>query len=132
MNKSKRVSKIIRQKRIELGYSQPEVAKFLGMKNGQFISNIERNLCALPIKYVHSVGKALKINPEVLVSAMKEDFSDFVDDQLASQVKKFWGTWEDDKVVVVNRAEVKANTDKFVQDLRTKMDNENLNRFLRA
>lgn len=95
MNKSKRVAKIMRGKRIELGFSQDGIAQLIGMKQGQFISNIERNLCALPVKYVHKVGKILEINADTLASAMKEDFAEYIDEQVASQVKEFWGsdTW---------------------------------------
>ena len=116
---------MIRAKRIELGISQHQVAKRIGMKQGQFISNIERDLCALPIKYVQRIGKVLDINADHLVVAMKEDFSDHVDQEISTQIKNFWGNWEEEEIV-------KPEPSTFVQDLRNRMDAENLNNFLRA
>lgn len=125
MNKSKRVSKMIRGKRLELGISQHQVAKRIGMKQGQFISNIERDLCALPIKYVQRIGKVLDINADHLVVAIKEDYSDYVDEEISTQIKNFWGNWEEEEII-------KPKPSTFVQDLRNRMDAENLNNFLRV
>ena len=133
MNKSARVAKLMRGKRIELGFSQEGVAKKIGMKQGQFISNIERNLCALPIKYMRKIGKVLEINPDNLASAMKEDFNEYIDEQLASQVKEFWGSWEEEKQIQSPKTKdrSKSDTAQFVRTLRATMDGENLRNFIR-
>ena len=46
------IAKLIRQKRLThpKGYSQSELSHLLGYKNGQFISNVERALCNIPLK----------------------------------------------------------------------------------
>ncbi len=48
----KNIAKLIRTKRLQhpKAYSQSELSHLLGYKNGQFISNVERALCNIPLK----------------------------------------------------------------------------------
>ena len=135
MNKSIRVSKMLRGKRLELGISQEDLAKKIGMKQGQFISNIERDLCALPVKYIREISKILDIDPRDITVLMKEDFNEYLDEQLTEQIKAYWTSKEAAPVLVeapiVAPVEVKApeiDNNTFVRDLRTKMDKESLYR----
>ena len=55
------------------GYSQSELSHLLGYKNGQFISNVERALCNIPLKMLSRVSEILDVSAEELKSAILKD-----------------------------------------------------------
>lgn len=63
-------------------YSQTELSAQLGYKNGQFISNIERGLCSVPVKSLSLLTKTLDIAPETLKSALLKDMEKTLDNYL--------------------------------------------------
>lgn len=69
------IAKLIREKRVShpKGYSQSELSQLLGYKNGQFISNVERALCNVPLKMLGRVAEILDISHDDLKSAILED-----------------------------------------------------------
>ena len=69
------IAKLIRTKRVghPKGYSQSELSTLLGYKNGQFISNVERALCNIPLKMLPKVSEILDIAPDNLKDAMLKD-----------------------------------------------------------
>ena len=84
MRSFKHVAKLIREKRVghTKGYSQAELSEILGYKNGQFISNVERALCNIPLKMLCKVSNVLDINPEELKQAMLRDHDTTLDNFL--------------------------------------------------
>lgn len=79
------IAKLIRTKRINhpKGYSQSELSHLLGYKNGQFISNVERALCNIPLKMLGKVSVVLEIEPSELKSAILKDQEITLDAYLA-------------------------------------------------
>ncbi|MEI8346324.1 MAG: helix-turn-helix transcriptional regulator [Pseudomonadota bacterium] len=75
MRSFENIAKLIRTKRLghAKGYSQSELSHLLGYKNGQFISNVERALCNIPLKMLRKVSEVLDIAPEDLKKAILED-----------------------------------------------------------
>ena len=71
----KNIAQLIRTKRMNhpKGYSQSELSHLLGYKNGQFISNVERALCNIPLKMLRKVSEVLDITPEELKAAILKD-----------------------------------------------------------
>lgn len=71
----KNIAQLIRTKRMNhpKGYSQSELSHLLGYKNGQFISNVERALCNIPLKMLRKVSEVLDISPEELKAAILKD-----------------------------------------------------------
>jgi transcriptional regulator with XRE-family HTH domain len=71
----KNIAQLIRTKRMNhpKGYSQSELSHLLGYKNGQFISNVERALCNIPLKMLRKVSEVLDIPSEELKSAILKD-----------------------------------------------------------
>ena len=69
------IAKLIREKRVShpKNYSQSELSQMLGYKNGQFISNVERALCNIPLKMLPKVSQILNISPADLKRAMLDD-----------------------------------------------------------
>lgn len=70
------VAKLIKEKRTThpKGYSQTQLSKALGYKNGQFISNLERGLCSIPLKGMSKFLETLNISEEELKSAILKDY----------------------------------------------------------
>jgi len=71
----KNIAQLIRTKRMNhpKGYSQSELSHMLGYKNGQFISNVERALCNIPLKMLKKVSEVLDIPAEDLKNAILRD-----------------------------------------------------------
>ena len=71
----KNIAQLIRTKRMNhpKGYSQSELSHLLGYKNGQFISNVERALCNIPLKMLRKVSEVLDITSDDLKAAILRD-----------------------------------------------------------
>ncbi len=60
----------IKTSREKLGYSQCDFAKSLKLTSSQSISNIERGITPVPLKYVKSLAQTLRVPQTVLVNRM--------------------------------------------------------------
>ena len=71
----KNIAQLIRSRRMNhpKGYSQSELSHLLGYKNGQFISNVERALCNIPLKMLKRVSEVLDIHADELKGAILKD-----------------------------------------------------------
>ena len=80
----KEIGKFIRFKRLNHAekYSQSQLSKKLGYKNGQFISNVERGLCGIPLKGIKSLVQILEIDPSELKQVMIRDYEKTLDNFL--------------------------------------------------
>ena len=80
------IAKLIREKRMghPKGYSQSELSQLLGYKNGQFISNVERALCNVPLKMLSRVSEILDIPHADLKKAILEDQEKTLENFLAA------------------------------------------------
>lgn len=63
----------LKEKRVESGYTQAELASRLGDVHSQFVSNWERGLCAPPSHAFQDLISILKLNRERLVEVMLVD-----------------------------------------------------------
>ncbi len=90
MRSFEHIAKLIRSKRINhsKGYSQSELSNLLGYKNGQFISNVERALCNIPLKMLGKVSEILDIPAEDLKTAILKDQENTLNTYLANYFKK--------------------------------------------
>jgi transcriptional regulator with XRE-family HTH domain len=79
------IAKLIRTKRINhpKGYSQSELSHLLGYKNGQFISNVERALCNIPLKMLGKVSEVLDTTSDDLKQAILKDHDKTLDNYLS-------------------------------------------------
>ena len=80
------IAKLIRDKRVNhpKNYSQSELSQLLGYKNGQFISNVERALCNVPLKMLPKVSQILDVTAGELKEAMLRDHQMTLDNYLNS------------------------------------------------
>lgn len=76
MRSFKHVADLVRNARLNhpKRYSQNEVSALLGYKNGQFVSNVERGLCSVPLKKLDKLAITLNISREDLKAAILKDF----------------------------------------------------------
>ena len=58
----KEFGSMLKKAREQAGLSQFALGVHLGLDNGQFISNIERGLRALPAKHIHHIASALNLS----------------------------------------------------------------------
>jgi transcriptional regulator with XRE-family HTH domain len=70
------IAKFLKDKRTHhpKEYSQSELSNILGYKNGQFISNVERGLCSIPLKSLPKICQVLEINKDELKKVLLEDY----------------------------------------------------------
>ncbi len=82
MRSFENISKLIRERRMghPQGLSQSELSQILGYKNGQFISNVERGLCSVPLKMLRRVSEVLSITEEELKDALLKDYQNTIED----------------------------------------------------
>lgn len=80
------IAKLIRTSRQNHpeAYSQSELSHLLGYKNGQFISNVERALCNIPLKMLGRVSEVLNIPPQELKDAILKDHDKTLDNYLST------------------------------------------------
>ena len=80
----KHIATLIKNKRLQhpKAYSQSELSHLLGYKNGQFISNVERALCNIPLKMLGKVSDVLDIDPSELKNAILKDHEETLNNYL--------------------------------------------------
>lgn len=81
MRSFKNIAKLIRTKRINhpKSLSQSDLSQMLGYKNGQFISNVERGLCNVPLKMLKKISDVLDIEHRELKEAILRDNEETLD-----------------------------------------------------
>ncbi|EQC44876.1 helix-turn-helix domain-containing protein [Bacteriovorax sp. Seq25_V] len=84
MRSFENIAKLIKDKRTQhvKGYSQSELSHLLGYKNGQFISNVERALCNIPLKMLNRVAEILDISHDDLRDAILKDHENTLNNYL--------------------------------------------------
>tara|TARA_R110002049_G_scaffold136701_1_gene296556 strand:+ start:464 stop:772 length:309 start_codon:yes stop_codon:yes gene_type:complete len=90
MRSFEHIAKLIRNKRINhpKGYSQSELSNMLGYKNGQFISNVERALCNIPLKMLKKVCEVLDIPSSEIKEAILKDHQQTIENYLNATTEK--------------------------------------------
>jgi len=73
------ISKLVRIHREKKGISQIKLSEELKYKNGQFVSNIERGLCSIPLRKINLLSEVLNVDPTKIKLAIMNDFSGTLD-----------------------------------------------------
>ena len=68
--------------------SQVELSNLLGYKNGQFVSNVERGICAIPLKALGDLMRILSIPQDELVAAMVRDYEQTIINHLNDESQR--------------------------------------------
>lgn len=92
MRSFKNIANLVRAKRVghPKNYSQSDLSLLLGYKNGQFISNVERGLCNVPLKMMKKISEVLDISGEEIKAAILKDHEETLNNYFnkASAAKK--------------------------------------------
>lgn len=64
------LAKFLKEKRVQSGLSQKDVAEKLGYSTSQFISNWERGISHPPLNTLRSLSQLYKINPEEMFEVL--------------------------------------------------------------
>ena len=64
--------------------SQRKLSTELGYGNGQFISNVERGICKIPLDKINKVAEVLSISTDVIKDALLEDYGFTIDKAINS------------------------------------------------
>ncbi|WP_064612479.1 helix-turn-helix domain-containing protein [Streptobacillus moniliformis] len=76
---NKYIGNIIKQKRIELGYSQEDLSKLMGFKSRSSIFKIEKGITNVSVEHLQKLSNILNINLEKIFSEITMNFtSDFL------------------------------------------------------
>lgn len=67
------LAQLLKGAREARGLSQAEVAKKLGYTSPQFISNMERGLCAPPLKAIKELVEMYRLKQDELIQAVMAD-----------------------------------------------------------
>ncbi len=72
------IGKLVKKYRLQHSdkVSQGELSSLLGYKNGQFISNVERGMCSVPLKSLKNLSNILSIPEHEVISSMLKDYED--------------------------------------------------------
>lgn len=80
------VANLVKGSREKTPWSQTEVSHQLGYKNGQFISNIERGLCSVPVKKVFALCCLIGCDVSAMKEAMIRDFCQSFDSEIQRNI----------------------------------------------
>ena len=78
----------LKEKRVQGGYTQVELAARLGDVHSQFVSNWERGLCAPPSHCFQDLIQILKLNRETLVEVMLVDSQKVIESKVYRKKSK--------------------------------------------
>ena len=80
IHQSNEVAKLMRERRRELKLSQRELSAAVGFstKEGQFISNVERQKCQFPIRYISKLANALEVSEQTIIELMAQDYKNAI------------------------------------------------------
>lgn len=89
MKSFQHIAKLVKEKRLAHPgkLSQSELSHKLGYKNGQFISNVERGLCSIPLKSLATFCDILNIPKQELMDTMLKDLEVTLDRHLQNGQK---------------------------------------------
>ena len=67
--KTTEYGRMMQDYRKKAGLTQADLAYALGFTSAQFISNLERGICKLPIRHIPKAAKLLKVPEKTLIEA---------------------------------------------------------------
>jgi transcriptional regulator with XRE-family HTH domain len=82
----KNTGNTLRNARTKAGVSQSQLAKMLGYKNAQYISNIERGMCAFPYEAIVKTCEIIGLNVESLKLSIVQDHIETIDNFIVNDI----------------------------------------------
>ncbi len=88
MRNHSKISRYLRECRLNTGISQGEIARTLGYSSAQFVSNWERGKSMPPMRAVPKLARLIKLNPNHLVDLYVEETGRILKTQFKSIKRK--------------------------------------------
>ncbi len=82
------LNEYLRQKRLDSGMSQLDVARVLGYSSPQFVSNWERGLVSPPLETIAVLIDLYKISSTEVVEKIVDETRDYLQDSLGKTKKR--------------------------------------------
>lgn len=82
------LSNYLKEKRVESGLSQLDVAKVLGYSSPQFVSNWERGLVSPPLETIAVLVELYKISPNEIIEHIIKETRAYLEVNLKPKRKK--------------------------------------------
>lgn len=79
MSEFKAIAKVVKDGRLKEKLSQNALAVELGYRNAQFISNVERSLCSIPLKKIKALSELIDVKESTITDAMVADYKSRVE-----------------------------------------------------
>lgn len=82
---SDQIGKVLRRARLSAGYSQSDLAKALGYKTPQYISNYERGVCLPSLKVIGKIVRKLEmeeLEQKSLIFAMMDNYRNKIEEAI--------------------------------------------------
>lgn len=76
------IAKLVKRHRIALNMTRIELARMIGLPNGQLIYAIENGLSRIPTEKVQRLCEALKIPPKMMADLMISEHEDKINSAL--------------------------------------------------
>jgi len=83
-----KIGKFLKEKRLSAGLTQLEVAEALNYSTAQFISNMERGLCSLPLEKLSKLVKLYHISPKALVRVLMNQQKELIESHIYNNKRK--------------------------------------------
>lgn len=75
---SRDLGNYFKDRRSIAGITQADLAKLLGLKSSQFVSNVERGICAYTMEQLPMVINECKIERKELIDLMMLEYKDYI------------------------------------------------------
>jgi transcriptional regulator with XRE-family HTH domain len=87
MSKFERLGSLLKDKRVEKGLTQMELAQELGYTSPQFVSNWERGMCSPAFDTLPLIAKILNISKKDVIHIIVEETKFELEENFSKQVK---------------------------------------------
>ncbi len=88
LQRFEKVGQFFKEKRTERGLTQSELAKTLGFKSAQIVSNWERGLCAPPLQSIGEMVKVLDLDVEEVLDIITAQNREYLLKQMTPKSSK--------------------------------------------
>jgi len=78
----KNLATLLKRHRVKSGLSQYDLGRKIGWSNGQYISNYERSVSAVPLQSIKPIADILKVDNKKLWRAWRIDMDKVLEDAL--------------------------------------------------
>jgi transcriptional regulator with XRE-family HTH domain len=86
------IARLVKESRVNrTPYSQQDLSILIGYKNGQFISNIERGLCSLPLNKLADLAIHLRIDLDPIMDALLKDHAATIEEAFNKKFRALGG-----------------------------------------